>query len=104
MPQPGFFEIYPSARPPLPAGTYTATAHLDLEAAPPKPATGAIPVDDAQFYVHLVSPRYVMPLYCRRRFCLRSTCGGFKGGSPATRSCICSRRARRCSSSTTAST
>jgi hypothetical protein len=61
VPQPGFFEIYPSARPPLPAGTYTATAHLDLEAAPPKPATGAIPVDDAQFYVHLVSPRYVMP-------------------------------------------
>jgi hypothetical protein len=61
VPQPGFFEIYPSARPPLPAGKYTATANLALQGAPPSGAPGAVPVDDAQFFVHIVSPRYVMP-------------------------------------------
>jgi hypothetical protein len=58
---PGFFEIYPAARPPLPAGTYAATTHQDLTAAPPHGGAGDIAVDDTRFLVHIDSPRYVMP-------------------------------------------
>ncbi|HTY73504.1 MAG TPA: hypothetical protein VMI11_13930 [Actinomycetes bacterium] len=61
MSTPGYFEIYPAARPPLPAGLYAASSHSDLEATPPHSTQVAIPVDDTQFFVHLVSPRYVMP-------------------------------------------
>jgi len=61
MTTPGFFEIYPDARPALPAGMYTTTSHQDLTAAPPHSGDGHIHVDDTQFYVHIDSPRYVMP-------------------------------------------
>jgi hypothetical protein len=61
MTTPGFFEIYPDARPALPAGTYTTTSHQDLTAAPPVGTDGHITVDDTQFYVHIDSPRYAMP-------------------------------------------
>ncbi|MCW2538443.1 MAG: hypothetical protein JWN95_168 [Frankiales bacterium] len=60
MTTPGFFEIYPDFRPALPAGLYTTTSHQDLAAAPPT-GDGAIHVDDTQFFVHIDSPRYVMP-------------------------------------------
>jgi hypothetical protein len=60
VPAPGFFEIYPSARPPLPAGTYTATSNMQLQSAPPH-GDGAIPVDDSTFRIHIDSPRYVLP-------------------------------------------
>jgi hypothetical protein len=61
MTTPGFFELYPAARPAMPAGLYTATSHQDLEAAPPHGAEGTIPVDDTQFRVQIDSPRYAMP-------------------------------------------
>jgi hypothetical protein len=61
MTTPGFFELYPEARPELPAGSYTATSHQDLHAAPPHGADGAIPVEDTQFHLHIVAPRYTMP-------------------------------------------
>jgi hypothetical protein len=61
MTTPGFFEIYPSARPALPAGLYSATSHQDLMAAPPHGGDGVVPVDDTQFHVHIDAPRYVMP-------------------------------------------
>jgi len=57
---PGFFEIYPDARPALPAGLYTTTSRQELTAAPPT-GDGTIHVDDTQFFVHIDSPRYVMP-------------------------------------------
>jgi hypothetical protein len=61
MTTPGFFEIYPDARPALPAGSYTTTSHQALTAAPPHGGDGNIHVDDTQFHVRIVSPRYVMP-------------------------------------------
>ncbi len=61
MTSPGFFEIYPDARPALPAGLYTTTTHQQLTAAPPHGGAGDIHVDDTAFYVHIDSPRYTMP-------------------------------------------
>jgi hypothetical protein len=61
MTTPGFFELYPDARPALPAGLYTTTSHQDLTAAPLHGGEPHIHVDDTQFYVHIDSPRYVMP-------------------------------------------
>jgi hypothetical protein len=61
MTTPGFFELYPSARPALPAGSYTASSTSALSASPPAGADGTIPVDDTQFSVHVDAPRYVMP-------------------------------------------
>ena len=61
MPDRGFFELYPSARPPLPAGAYTMTADIDLVADPPDRDPGELPVPDAAFHVRIESPRYVMP-------------------------------------------
>lgn len=61
MTQPGFFEIYPAARPALPAGPYQATSESDLAAVPPPGTDGAIPVDPSQFGVHIDAPRYTMP-------------------------------------------
>ena len=61
MVAPGYFEIYPAARPPLPAGSYTITTELGLTAAPPHNAAGDIPVDDIQFRAHIDSPRYTLP-------------------------------------------
>jgi hypothetical protein len=58
---PGFFEVYPDMRPALPAGTYSATSHQALTAAPPHGADGTITVDDTEFFVHIDSPRFVMP-------------------------------------------
>ena len=61
MTTPGYFELYPAARPALPAGSYTAASHQDLQAAPPHGADGTIHVDDTKFHLHVVSPRYTMP-------------------------------------------
>ncbi|MEO6713570.1 MAG: hypothetical protein ABIM89_09105 [Mycobacteriales bacterium] len=61
MTTPGFFEIYPSARPALPAGTYTMTTQHTLVAKPPTGPDATIPVDDTQFRVRIDAPRYVMP-------------------------------------------
>ncbi len=61
MTTPGFFEIYPSARPALPAGTYTVTDHQQLIAQPPQGPAVTVPVDDAQFRVRIDAPRYMMP-------------------------------------------
>ena len=61
MTTPGFFELYPSARPALPAGIYTLTGSLDLTAQPPQGPAVTVPVDDTQFRVRVDAPRYVMP-------------------------------------------
>ena len=61
MTTPGFFEIYPSARPALPAGTYSMTSSQDLTAQPPHGPAATIPVDDTEFRVRIDAPRYVLP-------------------------------------------
>ena len=40
MPEVGFFELYPSARPILPAGSYIMAADHELTATPPHNADG----------------------------------------------------------------
>jgi hypothetical protein len=61
MPSPGFFELYPSARPALPAGAYMLAADHDLVATPLHNADGELAVDGSDFTVKVVSPRYTMP-------------------------------------------
>ena len=61
MTTPGFFELYSSARPPLPAGPYTATSTQELVATPPHDGPVTIPVDDTAFHLHIDAPRYAMP-------------------------------------------
>ncbi len=61
MTTPGYFEIYPEARPGLPAGSYLASTASTVSAAPPNGADGTIPVDGTQFRLHIDAPRYVMP-------------------------------------------
>ncbi len=61
MPQVGFFELYPEARPALPAGSYLLAADHDLTAVPPHNAPGDISVDGSDFTFRIVSPRYTMP-------------------------------------------
>jgi hypothetical protein len=61
MTQPGFFELYSSARPALPAGAYTASSSQDLVAATPHDGDQQIPVDDTAFHLHIDAPRYAMP-------------------------------------------
>ncbi|HET9443362.1 MAG TPA: hypothetical protein VFO65_08555 [Acidimicrobiales bacterium] len=61
MPTPGFFELYPEARPALPAGAYLFAADHDLVATPPHTATGALAVDGSDFTLKIISPRYTMP-------------------------------------------
>jgi hypothetical protein len=58
---PGYFEIYPEARPGLPAGGYLASTTSAVSAAPPNGADGTIPVDGTQFRLLIDAPRYVMP-------------------------------------------
>jgi hypothetical protein len=58
---PGFFELYPSARPALPAGSYTADSSQKLVAQTPHDGDQTIPVDDTEFHFDIVAPRYVMP-------------------------------------------
>jgi len=58
---PGFFELYPSARPALPAGAYTATSAQQLTAQTPHDGDVTIPVPDTAFHLDVVAPRYVMP-------------------------------------------
>jgi hypothetical protein len=60
MTTPGFFELYSSARPALPAGAYTATGSQDLVAATPDEGAVTIPVDDTAFHLHIDAPRYAM--------------------------------------------
>ena len=61
MPTPGFFEIYPSARPALPTGAYLLAADHDLVATPPHNADGQLSVDGSDFTFKIISPRYTMP-------------------------------------------
>ena len=61
MTTPGFFELYPAARPALPAGGYTATSSQDLVAATLHDGNATIPVDDTAFHLHIDAPRYVLP-------------------------------------------
>jgi hypothetical protein len=58
---PGFFELYPSARPALPAGAYTATSEQTLIAQTPHDGDVTVPVTDTEFHLDVVAPRYVMP-------------------------------------------
>jgi hypothetical protein len=58
---PGFFELYPAARPALPAGSYTVGSSQKLVAHTPHDGAQTIPVDDTEFHFDIVSPRYVMP-------------------------------------------
>src|SRR3954451_16363241 len=60
MPQVGFFELYPSLRPALPAGAYVLAADHDLVASPPD-GTGELAVDGSDFFFSIVSPLYTMP-------------------------------------------
>ena len=61
MTTPGFFELYSSARPALPAGSYTADSKQKLVAQTPHDGPATVPVDDTQFHFDIVAPRYVMP-------------------------------------------
>jgi hypothetical protein len=61
MTTPGFFELYSSARPALPAGAYTATSSQDLVAVTPHDGPVTVPVDDTAFHLHIDAPRYAMP-------------------------------------------
>jgi len=61
MTTPGFFELYSSARPALPAGAYTATGSQDLVAVTPHDGPVTVPVDDTAFHLHIDAPRYSMP-------------------------------------------
>jgi hypothetical protein len=61
MTTPGFFELYPSARPALTAGRYDVTSQSLLSAMPPHGGAQAVPVDDSAFRIDVVAPRYVMP-------------------------------------------
>ena len=61
MPEVGFFELYPSARPLLPAGSYIMGADHELQATPPNNANGDLAIDGTDFTVKILSPRYVMP-------------------------------------------
>jgi hypothetical protein len=61
VPTPGFFELYPKARPALPAGTYVLAADHDLVATPPHNADGTLAVDGSDFTFKILSPRYTMP-------------------------------------------
>ena len=60
-PAPGYFELYAQARPALPAGRYSASAHHGLTAQPPHDPPVTVPVPDATYHVHIDAPRYVMP-------------------------------------------
>jgi len=60
MPEVGFFELYPSLRPALPAGAYDLAADHDLVASPPD-GTGELAVDGSDFFFSIVSPLYTMP-------------------------------------------
>ena len=61
MPQVGFFELYPSARPILKAGAYLLAVDHDLKATPPHNDPGELAVDGSDFTLRVVSPRYTMP-------------------------------------------
>ena len=61
MPSPGFFELYPSTRPALPAGAYLLAADQDLVASPPNGADGHLAVDGSDFTFKIISPRFTMP-------------------------------------------
>jgi hypothetical protein len=61
MPTPGFFELYPMARPALPAGNYVLAADHDLVATPPHDADGTLAVDGSDFTFKILSPRFTMP-------------------------------------------
>ncbi|HEX2784896.1 MAG TPA: hypothetical protein VHN36_15035 [Ilumatobacteraceae bacterium] len=61
MTTPGFFQLYPAARPALPAGDYTATSNQKLVAQTPHDGPQQIPVDDTEFHLVIDAPRYKMP-------------------------------------------
>jgi hypothetical protein len=60
MTSPGFFEIYPEARPAMPAGSYTLASTQDLVAhAQHGDETVAVPASD--FHMNIDAPRYTLP-------------------------------------------
>jgi hypothetical protein len=61
MTTPGFFELYSTARPALPAGAYTAVGDQQLVAATPNDGDQTVPIDDADFHFVVDAPRYAMP-------------------------------------------
>ncbi len=61
MPEKGFFELYASARPILPAGSYVLAADHELRATPPNNASGDLAVDGTDFTLKIISPRYTIP-------------------------------------------
>jgi hypothetical protein len=61
MTTPGYFELFPSARPALTAGRYDVTSRSLLSAMPPHGGAQTVPVDDSAFRIDVVAPRYVMP-------------------------------------------
>lgn len=61
MPEIGFFELYPSIRPALPAGSYVLGADHDLTAAPLNNGPGDLAVDGTDFTLKILAPRYTMP-------------------------------------------
>jgi len=88
MTTPGFFELYPSARPALPAGSYTASSGSALSANPPAGADGTIPVDGTQFNLH-VDARGVWCPHSQRRHCSRSVT--LTAGTSNATGCVVSR-------------
>ncbi|WUJ70106.1 hypothetical protein OG809_34060 [Kribbella soli] len=61
MTTPGFFELYPSARPALPAGAYTATGSQQVIAQTPHDGPATVPIDDTAFHLVVDAPRYKLP-------------------------------------------
>ncbi len=61
MPEKGFFELYPSARPILPAGSYVLAADHELHATPPNNEPGDLAIDGTDFTLKIISPRYTIP-------------------------------------------
>lgn len=61
MTTPGFFELYSTARPALPAGAYTAVGDQQLVAQTPHDGAQTVPIDDADFHFVVDAPRYQMP-------------------------------------------
>jgi hypothetical protein len=60
MTEKGFFELYPSLRPALPAGAYQLAVDHELTASPPE-GTGDLAVDGSDFFFSIISPLYAMP-------------------------------------------
>lgn len=61
MTTPGFFEVFPDARPALPAGEYELATDQLLAAGPPDGDTIDVDVPGTDVHFEIVSPRYELP-------------------------------------------